>query len=49
MKEAWLKEVLEENRRETERWPEWKKASDPAPLNGERQLETQSKEGSRKK
>jgi len=30
MKEPWLKRVLEENRREVERWPDWKRTLDPA-------------------
>ena len=26
MRQGWLKEILEENRRELASWPEWKKA-----------------------
>jgi hypothetical protein len=29
MSKTWLKEVLEENRKELDSWPDWKKSSDP--------------------
>lgn len=46
MRQGWLKEILEENRRELASWPEWKKArqpqSDPKTSTSEKKVECPS-------
>ena len=30
MSKSWLKEVLEQNRKEVDRWPDWKRGVEPS-------------------
>lgn len=48
MRQGWLKEILDENRRTVEDWPEWKKSQQSERISREGKDDAQVKQSAKK-